>query len=218
MGKYGVIVADPPWEFKTWSKIPLESSRNASLHYKLMTREQIAELRPMIDDISDQDCALFLWATYPNIVDAFDIMYEWGFEFKTVCFTWVKTTKITHVSGDPIPLRLYKDLYVERTVYDGEQIEFDDTDVYESVELRFHMGTGLWTRANPEIVLLGTRGKPQRSDNRSVRNLLLSPVGAHSEKPDEMFRRVELLMLDQRRIELFARKPRDGWDVWGDEV
>lgn len=41
-------------------------------------------------DIAAKDCVLFLWATHPKLPDALEVMQGWGFEFKTVAFTWVK--------------------------------------------------------------------------------------------------------------------------------
>ena len=40
----------------------------------------------------------------------------------------------------------------------------------------------------------------------------------HSEKPEEVRRRIEELFGDVPRIELFARKRFHGWDCWGNEV
>ena len=40
----------------------------------------------------------------------------------------------------------------------------------------------------------------------------------HSKKPDEVGERIERLMGDVPRIELFARQKADGWDVWGNEA
>ena len=40
---------------------------------------------------------------------------------------------------------------------------------------------------------------------------------AHSRKPETMRRMIERVSYAPR-IELFAREPHDGWDVWGDEV
>lgn len=78
-------------------------------------------------------------------------------------------------------------------------------------------GLGNWTRANPEICLLGIKGKPRRI-SASVHSVIVSTLERHSKKPDEVRRRIEHLMGDVPRIELFARQKTDGWDVWGDEV
>lgn len=78
-------------------------------------------------------------------------------------------------------------------------------------------GMGYWTRANAEICLLATRGHPKRQA-KDVHQVILSHVEEHSKKPDEARRRIERLMGDVPRIELFARQAAPGWDVWGNEV
>lgn len=79
------------------------------------------------------------------------------------------------------------------------------------------MGLGHWTRANAEICLLATKGHPKRQA-RNVRQVIVSHVEEHSKKPDEARRRIETLMGDVPRIELFARQHPSGWDVWGNEA
>jgi N6-adenosine-specific RNA methylase IME4 len=78
-------------------------------------------------------------------------------------------------------------------------------------------GLGHWTRANAEICLLATKGKPQRI-SKSVHQVIMTPIEAHSKKPEEARRRIVELMGDLPRIELFARNQTEGWDVWGNEV
>lgn len=78
-------------------------------------------------------------------------------------------------------------------------------------------GMGFWTRSNAEICLLATRGHPKRQDN-SIHQFIISPVEAHSKKPDEARERIVRLMGDLRRVELFARHTPPGWAVWGNEV
>jgi N6-adenosine-specific RNA methylase IME4 len=46
-----------------------------------------------VADIAAKDSALFIWATYPQLQDAFDVIKAWGFTYKTVAFTWVKRNK-----------------------------------------------------------------------------------------------------------------------------
>jgi len=50
-----------------------------------------------------------------------------------------------------------------------------------------------------------------------VHQVVLAPVGAHSEKPSEVYSRIERLYPGPY-LELFARKPRDGWTTWGNEI
>jgi len=81
----------------------------------------------------------------------------------------------------------------------------------------FFLGLGRWTRANPEICVLATKGKPKRLSN-SVRQLQVFPIEQHSKKPDQFKNLILELVGDLPRIELFARQTTPGWDVWGNEV
>lgn len=78
-------------------------------------------------------------------------------------------------------------------------------------------GMGYWTRANAEICLLATKGHPKRRA-KNIHQVIISHVEEHSKKPEEARRRIEALMGDVPRIELFARRTTPGWDVWGNEV
>ena len=89
--------------------------------------------------------------------------------------------------------------------------------VKESKHGKEHMGTGYYTRANPEMCLLATKGKPLERKSKSVRQLLVSKVREHSRKPDEVYDRIEALF-DGPYLEVFARTKRDGWHVIGNEV
>lgn len=40
-----------------------------------------------------QGCALFIWATFPQIADALRVMETWGFTYKTAAFVWVKKNR-----------------------------------------------------------------------------------------------------------------------------
>jgi N6-adenosine-specific RNA methylase IME4 len=88
------------------------------------------------------------------------------------------------------------------------------------------MGMGRWTRANSEICILGTKGKPQRM-SAGVRQLvetiyepelIQSVPERHSKKPNVVRDRIVELCGDIPRIELFAREFAEGWDSWGDEL
>jgi N6-adenosine-specific RNA methylase IME4 len=53
-----------------------------------------AELRALpIGEIADRNSMLFLWVTMPKLNEVFDLIKAWGFEYKTVAFTWVKRNK-----------------------------------------------------------------------------------------------------------------------------
>lgn len=78
-------------------------------------------------------------------------------------------------------------------------------------------GMGRWTRANAEICLIATKGKPKRQAT-NVHSVILSPIEEHSKKPAEVRDRIVQLCGDLPRIELFARQHAEGWDCWGNEV
>lgn len=78
-------------------------------------------------------------------------------------------------------------------------------------------GLGFWTRGNAEVCLIATRGKPKRK-SAYVHQFIISPIEAHSKKPDIVRDKIVELAGDVPRIELFARQVSPGWDVWGNEV
>lgn len=77
-----------------------------------------------------------------------------------------------------------------------------------------------YTLKSWEICLLGVKGsmgKHKKVSNK-VQGLIIAPRIAHSKKPDIIRDKIVELYGDLPRIELFARKRTEGWDVWGDEV
>lgn len=81
-----------------------------------------------------------------------------------------------------------------------------------------YSGLGHWLNGNAELCLLGRRGKSLERKSKIVKQILFAPRGRHSEKPAEARQRIETLLGDLPRIELFARQKTPGWDVWGNEV
>jgi N6-adenosine-specific RNA methylase IME4 len=87
--KYNIIYADPPWTFKTYSE--KGEGRNATQHYDCMSLKDICDMP--VQEIADKDCILFMWCTDPLLHKQIPIVEKWGFEYKTVGFTWAKTNK-----------------------------------------------------------------------------------------------------------------------------
>ncbi|MFD0764494.1 MT-A70 family methyltransferase [Mucilaginibacter lutimaris] len=181
--KYQLIYADPPWHFRVWSE--RGKARSPDNHYPTRSLDYLRKLN--IPGNAEINSVLLLWATFPCLRQAFELAASWGFTYKTVAFTWVKTNKN---NGRPF------------------------------------MGMGYYTRANAELVLLFTRGKPLPRQSRNVPQVLLSPIARHSEKPDVIRDRIVELFGDVSRIELFARDRQDhtdaerfaGGDVFGNEA
>lgn len=185
-----VIMADPPWRYKTWSRKGI-TAKGAEGHYDCMDLEDI--MRLPVASLCAPHCMLWLWATNPMLPQALMVMSAWGFEFKTAG-TWVKRSKLGKIM----------------------------------------QGTGYVLRSCNEPFLLGVRGKP--SVARPGLGALLDPLEGddmcelevtlqarrreHSRKPDAAFDAIDGMFPDShgRRVELFAREPRDGWRSWGNET
>ncbi len=86
----------------------------------------------------------------------------------------------------------------------------------EFVWVKPQMGMGHSVRNCHEVCLIFKRGKPKRK-SASVRSWFEAPRTKHSEKPDELYRRIEQLT-DGPYVELFARRKREGWLCLGDEL
>jgi len=170
--KYNIIYADPAW---TYEDKALAGNRGAGCKYDLMTLKEMINL-PIIELAADSS-VLFMWVTMPKLNECFELIKAWGFEYKTVAFTWVKI----YSNGKPF------------------------------------IGMGRWTRSNAELCLLATKGNPKRL-RADISQIVLSKIREHSQKPHEIYTKIEQLMGDLPRIELFSRHKREGWDTWGNQV
>ena len=85
--KYNIIYADPPWHYDFGKS----SSRFVGDKYNLMKISELADLP--IKSLADKDCVLLMWATFPRIDYALQLIKSWGFKYKTCAFCWVKKNK-----------------------------------------------------------------------------------------------------------------------------
>lgn len=78
---------------------------------------------------------------------------------------------------------------------------------------------GQYTMSYCELCLVFKRGRiPKPRGTRNEKQLIRSPRGAHSKKPDEVRSAIERMFPTQQRVELFARQKPSNWDVWGLDV
>lgn len=89
--KYNIIYADPPWSYRDKRNKHPRFCGGALVHYNTMTIDEIKNLQ--VGNIANADCMLFLWATFPNLQEALDTIRAWGFTYKTLGFSWIKTNK-----------------------------------------------------------------------------------------------------------------------------
>lgn len=174
--KYPVILADPPWNYNNAGV-----RGNAENHYPTMSDADIAALP--VADLAADDCALFLWATWPKMEAAVAVVKRWGFEYVTG-MPWIKIVGLPSV------------------------------DLWGALTIKPQYGVGFWVRGCTEPLLIARRGKPGLPEGGFVG--LLSENLRHSRKPENIYHIAETL--PGPYLEMFARRARPGWDVWGNEV
>ena len=84
--KFTAIYADPPWRYEQKNV-----HGSAEHHYPTMSIEEICSLP--VKNLAAKDCVLFLWATFPQLPEAFKVIEAWGFSYRSVAFVWVKRNK-----------------------------------------------------------------------------------------------------------------------------
>ena len=84
--KYPIIYADPPWRYS--AKKVQGAAEN---HYPTMSIDKLCALP--VETLAAKDCLLFLWATFPMLPEALQLIRAWGFTFKTVAFVWLKQNR-----------------------------------------------------------------------------------------------------------------------------
>ena len=95
MKKYKVLYCDPPWKFNNKNTGGSMKS-GADYHYLTMTIDDLCKLP--VNEITDDDCVLFMWWVASQPSEAIKLVESWGFKIKTMTgFNWVKTTN----SGKP---------------------------------------------------------------------------------------------------------------------
>ena len=162
--------------------------RRAAKHYDTMTVAEIAALP--VRDVIAKDAALLLWVPSAVIRDGLAVAHAWGFVEKQT-WTWVK-------------LRKGK---TENTTGEIPDVTVDD--------LAF--GMGRYARNCHEIALLCVRGRMPPTV-RDVRTVFFSPSLRHSEKPECVQDALDRMYPDARRLEMFARRRREGWLCVGNEA
>lgn len=193
---YQLIYADPPWQYG--NKI---SNGAAGNHYSTMTLQDLKRLP--VWSIAAENSVLAMWYTGNHSQEAIALAEAWGFSVRTMkAFTWVKLNQQAEV-------RFNKAL--------EEQTIFDFNDLLDMLNAETRMNGGNYTRANSEDVLIAVRGQGLERASASVKQVVFSCLGEHSQKPWEARHRLERLYGDVSRIELFSRGDAPGWHHWGNE-
>lgn len=88
---YSVIVCDPPWTFATYSD--KGKGKSPERHYTCMSIDDICALP--VADLAADNCALFLWTTWPTIFQAEKVINSWGFKYSGLAWEWIKKNPST---------------------------------------------------------------------------------------------------------------------------
>ena len=89
-GRYGMIMADPPWRFKTRSERGV-TEKGAGGQYRCMDLDAIKAMD--VAALAARDCVLWLWVTNPMLREGIEVLSAWGFTFKTAGH-WSKKTAL----------------------------------------------------------------------------------------------------------------------------
>lgn len=145
-------------------------------------------------------------------------------KYKTQGSDWLNSLPVSEITDDDCVLFLWVTMpklnecfsLIERWGFKYKTVAFTWVKKNKKSDSWF-WGMGRWTRANAELCLIATKGKPKRLSAK-VHSVIDTPIERHSKKPDITRYKIVELVGDLSRIELFAREKTVGWDVWGDEI
>lgn len=188
--QHGLILADPPWNFDTYSEKGLEKSPQK--HYDCMSLDDLKDMRDDILFATAPDAVCFMWTTWWALPQAMDLMAAWGFEYKTGG-TWNKITKNgKQTIGTGYCFRNSSELYLIGKLGKPK---------IKSKAIRDSQFSG---------------DVPQNLND--LDSIVINAMRReHSRKPEEAYDLIEALF-EGSYLELFARNTRDGWASWGNQV
>lgn len=233
-GPYRCIYLDPPWPERGGGK----SKRGADRHYDTLTVRQIEEVvfdalgvnyvdgrdgigsgsHFILEEVAD-DAHCWMWVTDNYLEAGINLMRKMRFRYKRT-LVWVKISPgnvaawAREIADRSFPNHPDAD-YVSVKKHARECI----WEAFEGRKGSFtRSGLGQYARGSHEILLFGTRGKahmpPTDARPKSVQ---FAPISEHSKKP-ELFYDIIDACSPGPRLEMFARRQRPGWAVFGNEV
>lgn len=221
-GSYATIYADPPWLERGGGQI----KRGADRHYALMKTRDICALP--VSSWAAPNAHLYLWVTNNFLEDGLDVMRAWGFRYVTK-IDWYKGYFDDHATvpyeillsciqrqragGDHRPNEVIAAEVWQELIDSTREADLDDD---------LQVGLGQYFRGCTESCLFGVRGQlpyqvlpnGKRAQGKTGFH---APRGEHSAKPEKMRQMIDRVSPGPR-LEMFARRPADGWDLWGHEA
>jgi len=213
--RYRILFFDPPWRYNDRRLIRKDGGVarfgiGTQRRYGSLSLSDLASIP--LPDIAAPRCHVYLWATAPLLDVAFDLMSSWRtprgdpvFKYVTIAFVWVK---------------LNKGIYSKMAASWSHLSARLPYTFAEALEHLIFFGTGFYTASNAELVLLFRRGRPfKHGKDRKARQVVLAPrIGDHSTKPEDPQDRTAFMYPTvTERLEMFARRTKPGWDVFGND-
>lgn len=197
-----ILVADPPWKFSDATP-----HKGAADHYKVLTLDEIKAfpLPPLLPN-----AVLFLWNVEGLAEAKYEVARAWGFTPKSK-ITWRKVRACKSCKGEGFKLREVSGAAIAEWCIDCK-----------GSGRTVLAGMGRYTRRATEDCLIAVRNGAKPSDchptAHDVADIFDAPRTEHSSKPDRFYELVEKLYPQGPYVELFARRRREGWHCYGDEL
>lgn len=200
-GCYRTILADPPWNERGAGKV----KRGADRHYPLMTTDAICALPVSTWAAPNAHC--YVWVTNNFLPDGLRVLAAWGFRY---------VTKIDWFKGD------LSEAWIDAVVTDTGIDDASRDKLLAEAGAQLQVGLGQYFRGVTESCLFGVRGdveyRTAPSGKRAQgRTGFHASRGEHSVKP-EALRQMAELVSHGPRLEMFARRAAEGWDLWGNQA
>ena len=204
---YKLRLIDAPWKYDNEQQ---NDPKRGGIQYPTLSMKDLAEIP--IGKAFDKDSVIVVWTTFPKLMDFYYEKYNpitvinaWGFRPVTALFVWVKLNRNARV--------------INQGANPYWEEDKNDANEYEHIRTAdFYSGLGRYSNSNAEIAIVARKGKGLPRLAKNVKQLIFSPIRAHSEKPPEQYDRLQKLYGDVPRVEIFARKqnpPPNGWDAVG---
>lgn len=209
-GPHDVVVADVAWAYYG------DPGKNAAAgkHYACLPDADVLRL-DVRSYMHPRHSLALVWATCPRLDFAIRAIEAWGLHYRGVAFVWVKTRRDgTPVGAQGVRASVTKPttelLLAASTDPRGRPVRIADESVAQVyVERETNPPTGDWPEDTTSRVVL---------EEHWPTETVYAPRGAHSEKPAEVYARIERMYPTASKCELFARAERPGWTCVGDEL
>jgi N6-adenosine-specific RNA methylase IME4 len=211
--KAGVFYVDIPREFVSWSEETGEE-KSPKNHYRIEKFQFLADMRDQILARAKPNAVMFMWAWANSLQDQLDLMTEWG--FASIRRRDEAGRLLRDERGEVLP-----------PVGDG-RYRSHQVWVKRASTGNLHRGTGYWFIDSHELLLVGARGDvPAPLMGTQAMSVIEAVIGAHSEKPNEIFRdQLDHYFPGVRKLELFGRtddlaafhKRWPDWEIIGNDV